>query len=339
MTSHVSRGTRTSHVAQRSTSTLFHAGGREAEIEEVFRRILADRRAARPGRDRLRLRRARRAGLGEGAAPRVAGHARAGHRGAVHPPGRALIGFCDWIETDFSAGHLRRLLQSGDMGIEEEDEGFTAGQAARTLARAEAGLGTRDLRAVARTARKELRGARQRSGSVGRRARGGAEEGGADARRSPAGSRRLIAAIPEAVRERQGSAAGRRRRRRSTFLERSTVAREPARSPRRGGAGRLRRGAARAGRVRVLARRGAALHPRARRVAAGRAPSVRVPATSTPAAFSRPATPAARISSSSGSKKAACSRRRPKIPCCSTPSARRSRRRCSAPTDRIDEAV
>ena len=56
-------------------------------------------------------------------------------------PGRALLGFCDWIETDFSAGHLRRLLQSGDMGIEEEDEGFTAGQAARTLARAEAGWG------------------------------------------------------------------------------------------------------------------------------------------------------------------------------------------------------
>jgi ATP-dependent helicase/nuclease subunit B len=56
-------------------------------------------------------------------------------------PGRALLGFCDWIETDFSAGHLRRLLQSGDMGIEKEDEGFTAGEAARTLARAEAGWG------------------------------------------------------------------------------------------------------------------------------------------------------------------------------------------------------
>ena len=56
-------------------------------------------------------------------------------------PGRALIGFCDWIETDFSAGHLRRLLQSGDLGIEEDDEGFKAGQAARTLARAEAGWG------------------------------------------------------------------------------------------------------------------------------------------------------------------------------------------------------
>ena len=67
-------------------------------------------------------------------------------------PGRALIGFCDWIETDFSAGHLRRLLQSGDMGLEEDDEGFTAGQAARTLARAEAGWGRATYGLVARTA-------------------------------------------------------------------------------------------------------------------------------------------------------------------------------------------
>ena len=56
-------------------------------------------------------------------------------------PGRALIGLCDWIETDFSAAHLRRLLQSGDMGVERDDEGFTAGQAARVLGRAGAGWG------------------------------------------------------------------------------------------------------------------------------------------------------------------------------------------------------
>ena len=55
-------------------------------------------------------------------------------------PGRALLGLCDWIETDFSAGHFRRLLQSGDLSVEEH-EGFTAGQAARVLARAEAGWG------------------------------------------------------------------------------------------------------------------------------------------------------------------------------------------------------
>ena len=55
-------------------------------------------------------------------------------------PGRALIGLCDWIETDFAAGQFRRLLQSGDISVEEQ-EGFTAGQAARTLARADAGWG------------------------------------------------------------------------------------------------------------------------------------------------------------------------------------------------------
>src|SRR4051812_49378679 len=120
---------------------LFHAGGRESEIEEVFRRILA----ARAPLDQVEiacasdahvalvwekaLRHEWSVTLGPGiAAPSTR-------------PGRALLGLCDWIETDFSAGHLRRLLQSGDLGIENEDEGFTAGQAATTLARAEAGWG------------------------------------------------------------------------------------------------------------------------------------------------------------------------------------------------------
>jgi RecB family exonuclease len=129
----------TEHAAP--STDLFHAGGREAEIEEVFRRILAtgapldqveiacasDAHVALVWEKALRHEWA--VTLGPGiAAPSTR-------------PGRALIGLCDWIETDFSAGHLRRLLQSGDMGIQEEDEGFTASQAARTLARAEAGWG------------------------------------------------------------------------------------------------------------------------------------------------------------------------------------------------------
>jgi RecB family exonuclease len=120
---------------------LFHAGGREAEIEEVFRRILSrgasldqveiacasDAHVALVWEKSLRHEWA--VTLGPGiAAPSTR-------------PGRALIALCDWIETDFSAGHLRRLLQSGDMGIEAKDEGFTASQAARTLGRAEAGWG------------------------------------------------------------------------------------------------------------------------------------------------------------------------------------------------------
>ena len=120
---------------------LFHAGGREAEIEEVFRRILA--RGA--SLDQVEIACASDAHvvlIWEKALrhswPVTLGP---GIPAASTRPGRALIGFCDWIETDFSAGHFRRLLQSGDMGIEEDDEGFTAPQAARTLARAEAGWG------------------------------------------------------------------------------------------------------------------------------------------------------------------------------------------------------
>jgi RecB family exonuclease len=120
---------------------LFHAGGREAEIEEVFRRILSNGASL----DQVEIACASEAHVAlvwEKALrhewPITLGP---GIPAPSTRPGRALIGFCDWIETDFSAGHLRRLLQSGDMGVEEEDEGFTAGQAARTLARAEAGWG------------------------------------------------------------------------------------------------------------------------------------------------------------------------------------------------------
>jgi ATP-dependent helicase/nuclease subunit B len=133
------RGQRNASGSERVA--LFHAGGREAEIEEVFRRVLAagapldqmEIACASSAHVSLIWEKALRHGwpvtLGPGTAA------------TSTRPGRALLGFCDWIETDFSAGHLRHLLQSGDMGIEEEDEGFRAGQAARTLARAEAGWG------------------------------------------------------------------------------------------------------------------------------------------------------------------------------------------------------
>ena len=119
---------------------LFHAGGREAEIEEVFRRILATGAPL----DQVEIACASDAHIGlvwEKALrhnwPVTLG---AGIPATFTRPGRALIGLCDWIETDFAAGHFRRLLQSGDLSVEEQ-EGFTAGQAARALARAEAGWG------------------------------------------------------------------------------------------------------------------------------------------------------------------------------------------------------
>jgi RecB family exonuclease len=120
---------------------LFHAGGHEAEIEEVFRRILASGASL----DQVEIACASDAHVAliwEKALrhnwPVTLGP---GIPATLTRPGRALIGFCDWIETDFSAGHLRRLLESGDLAFESESEGFTAGQAARLLARAGAGWG------------------------------------------------------------------------------------------------------------------------------------------------------------------------------------------------------
>jgi ATP-dependent helicase/nuclease subunit B len=120
---------------------LFHAGGREAEIEEVFRRILAtgvsldqvEIACASDAHVALIWEKALRHNWAVTLGP--------GIPAAFTRPGRALIGLCDWIETDFSAGHFRRLLLSGDLGVREEDAGFTAGQAAHILGRAEAGWG------------------------------------------------------------------------------------------------------------------------------------------------------------------------------------------------------
>jgi RecB family exonuclease len=122
---------------------LFHAGGREAEIEEVFRRILASSASL----DQVEIACASDAHVAliwEKALrynwPVTLGP---GIPAAFTRPGRALIGLCDWIETDFSAGHFRRLLQSGDLALKEkeEDEGFTATQAARLLGLAGTGWG------------------------------------------------------------------------------------------------------------------------------------------------------------------------------------------------------
>ena len=123
-----------------SKIALFHAGGREAEIEEVFRRILGsgvpldqvEIACASDAHVALIWEKALRHNWPVTLGP--------GIPAAFTRPGRALIELCDWIETDFSAGHLRRLLQSGDLAF-EETEGFTAGQAARLLVRAEAGWG------------------------------------------------------------------------------------------------------------------------------------------------------------------------------------------------------
>jgi RecB family exonuclease len=140
------RGPRIANRERRSASdservALFHAGGREAEIEEVFRRILAtgapldqvEIACASDAHVSLIWEKALRHEWATTLGPGISA--------ARTRPGRALLELCDWVETDFAAAHLRHLLQSGDMGIEKDDEGFTAGQAARVLAKAEAGWG------------------------------------------------------------------------------------------------------------------------------------------------------------------------------------------------------
>ena len=96
---------------------LFHAGGREAEIEEVFRRILTagapldqvEIACASDAHLALVWEKALRHEWPVTSAP--------GIPATFTRPGPALLGLCDWVETDFSAGHLRRLLQSGDMRV------------------------------------------------------------------------------------------------------------------------------------------------------------------------------------------------------------------------------
>ena len=119
---------------------LFNAGGREAEIDELFRRILASGSSL----DQVEIACASDA-LASLIWEKAQRHDWAVTLGSGIPacftrPGRALMGFCDWLETDFSAGQFRRLLESGDLRV-DDSVGFTAGQAARQLACASAGWG------------------------------------------------------------------------------------------------------------------------------------------------------------------------------------------------------
>ena len=119
---------------------LFHAGGREAELEEVFSRILrsgqsldqAEIVCASPEYSALIWEKAMRyewpVTLAQGL-PAV-----------LTRPGRALIALTEWIEDDFAAGRLRRLLQSGDVRMGEEVS-ISSGRAARLLVKSQAAWG------------------------------------------------------------------------------------------------------------------------------------------------------------------------------------------------------
>ncbi len=121
--------------AQDGTLSMFHAGGKEAEVEEVFRRIAAtglpldafEISCASADYSLLIWQKTQRYGWPvtiSGGLPVV-----------VTRPGRALLGFLDWVEGGFPESTLRRLFQSGDLRL-KIDDGPSAGQAARLLARA-----------------------------------------------------------------------------------------------------------------------------------------------------------------------------------------------------------
>jgi RecB family exonuclease len=119
--------------------SFFHAGGSEAEVEEVFRRILGDGTPI----DQVEITCAsdRYVSLIWEKALRHEWNVTlaAGLPATLTRPGRALLGFAEWVEDDFSAGRLRRLLQSGDVRIQDED--LSAARAARLLVKARAAWG------------------------------------------------------------------------------------------------------------------------------------------------------------------------------------------------------
>src|SRR5688572_4882664 len=119
---------------------LFHAGSIEAEVEEVFRRILSsgvslDRVeivCAAPAYPPLVWEKALRYEW-----PVTIAH---GVASALTRPGRALLALTEWIEDGFAAGRLRRMFESGDVRL-DDNAGIAPGRAARLLVQAEAAWG------------------------------------------------------------------------------------------------------------------------------------------------------------------------------------------------------
>ena len=131
---------------------FFVAGGPEAEVEEVLRRILTSGRkldeveiaCASDGYSTLLWEKACRYEWPVTLAT--------GLPATLTRPGRALLGLIEWVEDDFAAGKLRRLLQSGDVrttsevGFESKrskptSEVVSPGSAAKLLVKAQAAWG------------------------------------------------------------------------------------------------------------------------------------------------------------------------------------------------------
>jgi ATP-dependent helicase/nuclease subunit B len=121
---------------------LFHAAGREAEVEGVLRRVLGGSppipldlvEVACASRDYADLfwEKAQRLDL-----PLTVEH---GIPVVATRPTRALLGLCEWVDSTFVAGRLRRLFQAGDIRIEFPD-GAAGGVATHLLLKSKATWG------------------------------------------------------------------------------------------------------------------------------------------------------------------------------------------------------
>ena len=147
--------------AQSPVPHFFSAGGAEAEIEEVFRRILSSGQSldrseivcAAPAYVALIWEKAMRYEWPITLAQGIAA--------ALTRPGRALMALTDWIEDDFAAGRLRRLLQSGDVALPKEMS-LSSGRAAGLLVTSQAAWGRHTYRlALARLAKSSRTGAQR----------------------------------------------------------------------------------------------------------------------------------------------------------------------------------
>ena len=126
---------------QRPRISLSRAAGREAEVESVLRRIIS---AGIP-LDQVEV-----VCAAADAAPIAWEKAQrydipvtleSGVPATVLRPARALLAFCDWIDSDFFAGRLRRLLQAGDLRLALPADPLSPAAAARLLLRSEATWG------------------------------------------------------------------------------------------------------------------------------------------------------------------------------------------------------
>ena len=130
--------------ATREQTAIFHAGGRDAEIDEILRRIAESEAPL----DQVEI------ACSAAVPPSLVWEKAArldwpvtlsaGVPAATTRPGRLLLRFCDWLESDFDAAELRRLLQSGNCwskGFGGDEADLSPGQAARLLLRAEATWG------------------------------------------------------------------------------------------------------------------------------------------------------------------------------------------------------